>query len=276
MQTKIKNILLIYKESHKQAKELGSVISRWLENKGYNIVLIEAGKQNKEYKKKYNLIIVLGGDGTMLGVARNFVGKHVPLLGINFGKVGFLTEAQVTNWQEKLDNYLSGKIDIKKTLCLSWQIERNNKKIDSGYAINDVVISRGSLARLVCVDIKINDANIGLLRSDGLIISSSIGSSGYNISSGGPLISLDLEVMSLTPICPFLKTISPMIFDGNTIIKMVIEKGSTDCYLTSDGQEGQLLQTGDILTVCGIKDAVYLVFEDLLYFERLKARGLLS
>ena len=244
-----RHVLLVCKAHHERAWKLGCEILQWLRVHGNMAALIEAGGEDPAYDEELDFVVVLGGDGTMLGVARRLVGRPVPLFGINFGRVGFLTDAQPDHWEERLKACLRGDLPLRACLALRWKLTRGGRLEAGGAAVNDVVLSRGSLSRLVCVNITVDGQRMGLLRSDGVILSTPVGSSGYSVSAGGPLLYPGMNAVGLTPICPFLNTISPMVFPGATVFRMRIESGSTDCYITVDGQEGQQLEIGDLVAV---------------------------
>lgn len=269
---KYQKILLVHKTAHKGACALAAQIRLWLEAHGCTVSLFEAGDAGIDFEKKYDCAIVLGGDGTMLGVARKLAGKNIPLLGINFGRVGFLTDAQPSMWENTLSQCLKGTLPTRACLALQWTLEREGKVLLNGHATNDVVVSRGSLARLVCFNIFANEQSVGFLRSDGLILCTPVGSSGYNVSAGGSLLYSDMNAIALTPICPFMNTLSHMVFPGDINFRIHIEPGSTDCYLTVDGQEGLQLQTGDKISVTGLPGGILFLGTGHSYFDRLRNR----
>lgn len=274
MQNQLKrHILLVCKARHERAAQLGEEIRAWLEERGHKAHLVEAGLDSSLYTDALDFVVVLGGDGTMLGVARRLVGSDVPVLGINFGRVGFLTDAQPENWREKLAECLDGHEPVRSCMALSWSLVRDGEEIQAGAAVNDVVVSRGSLSRLVCLDIWVDGQRMGSLRSDGIILCTPVGSSGYSVSAGGPLLYPAMDAIGFTPVCPFLNTISPMVFPGSTDIELQILRGSTDCYLTVDGQEGHKLKKDDLVRISGLPAAVRFMGEGTCFFERLRSRG---
>ena len=243
-----RHILLVYKARHEKAAALAQEAAQWLRQNGHDVAgVICAGTDTPAYATTpLDFVVVFGGDGTMLGVARRLVGRNVPVLGINFGRIGFLTDAQPEQWREKLEESLTGMEPVRSCMALQWTLTRKGEQIASGCAVNDVVLSRGSLSRLVLFDVYIAGERLGSLRGDGMIIATPVGSSGYSVSAGGSLLHPSMEAVAITPICPFLNTISPMVFPGDTECRFQILQGSTDCYLNVAGQEGQQLELGDI------------------------------
>ena len=161
-----RHILLVYKARHDKAAALADEAAQWLRQKGHDVTaVICAGGDSPAYAaEQIDFVVVLGGDGTMLGVARRLAGRKVPVLGINFGRIGFLTDAQPEHWQEKLEECLTGAEPVRSCLALSWSLTRKGKQIAHGCAVNDVVLSRGSLSRLVLFDVYIAGERLGSLR----------------------------------------------------------------------------------------------------------------
>lgn len=199
-------------------------------------------------------VIVLGGDGTILGVARNAAKYETPILGINLGHLGFLAEVEVGGMYKSLEYLFEGPVDVENRLMLEAKVSGGCDE-KCYYALNDVVIARGTLSRILTLDEYINDKYVTSLKGDGLIISTPTGSTAYSLSAGGPIISPDLSVMTLTPICPHSLSNRPsMVVSDNEIIKINLSENEDDAYLTVDGQEGRKIENGEY--VC-IKKAPY-------------------
>ena len=161
----------------------------------------------------------------------------------------------------------------RRTTALAWQLTRYGHVVGKGFAVNDVVLSRAAMARLVCADIFVNNELMGSVRADGFLLSTPIGSSGYSVGAGGPLLSPEIRGVAFVPLCPFLNTIPPMVFPCATIFRFELKPGTTESYLTVDGQEGQLMQTHDILEVQSIADAVLFKGRGISFLERLRTRS---
>ena len=269
-----RRILLIFKPRNVEAERLAGKIGRWLEARGLEAVIGEAVKDAPLCRENFDMIIVLGGDGTLLGVARKIAGRGIPLLGINFGRVGFLATTQPSEWEERLAACLAGEMPVSPRLALNWKLRHHGSVTAQGNAANDIVLSRGALARLVCTMISVNGHSLGHLRSDGLILASPNGSSGYTVSAGGPLLFPRTDAVVLTPLCPFSKSISPIVFPSDSVFELRIDKGSTDCYITVDGQEGAHLDIGDRIEIRTLPRALLFLGDEAFLFDRLRARGL--
>ena len=272
---KYKHILIVSKTGHAPAHSFAQTVQKWLTEHDCQSKICAADELEKlGLTHKPDLVVVLGGDGTMLGVGRTLAGQRIPIMGINFGRVGFLTLASQTNWSELLSSCLTGAIPLQPRLTLNWRILRNGTPIDEGNAVNDVVISHGALARLISVDIRINEEEMGILRCDGIIFASPMGSSGYTASAGGPILYSQTDAFVFTPICPFLRSVSPMVFPSNVIFHVRIEQGTWDCCLTVDGQEGHAMTAGDLLELSAEPDSIFFLGNEEIFFERLRTRGL--
>lgn len=268
----IRNALLVFKQEHAGAEALAKEIAPWLEATGICCAVSEAGCKICLHPTP-QIALVLGGDGTILGVARQLAGRNIPILGINFGRVGFLTAIDSDHWQDGLELALAGALPDRACLSLKWQILRAGKEFATGVAINDVVVARGDLARLTSIAVAINNGAMGILRSDGVIISSPLGSSGYSVSAGGPLLHPGLDAIGLTPICSFMQNVSPLVLPGSTVFDLTVEETSADCYLTIDGQEGLALAQGDSTRVSAWPGAIHFLGGEARFFARLKKRA---
>lgn len=272
---KYHHLLVIAKTGHQPAMAFAHMLTLWLQHRQYTCQVCVANQLSlPAINKRPDLALVLGGDGTMLGVGRILAGHNIPMIGINFGTVGFLTIAQQDNWEEKLLACLEGTMPLQSRMTLSWSLTRNAALLEQGYAVNDVVISHGTLARLVSLNISINMEAMGSLRCDGIIFASPMGSSGYTASAGGPILFAQSDSYVVTPICPFMRSVSPMVFPSHIVFRVLIEDSSIDAHLTVDGQIGYTLERGDILTIKGESNSLIFASTDATFFEGLRRRGL--
>lgn len=266
------DVLVVSKARHEQARTLGLEVLAWLEAHGLAAWLCEAGAAAESVLPRPRLcVIVLGGDGTILGVARRFAFSGIPIFGINFGRVGFLTNAEPANWQERLETALAPETPVRSSVALRWQVLREGRLLTEGVAINDVVVGRGALARLVGLSISLEGCAMGVLRCDGLVCCSPVGSSGYSASAGGPILHPAMDAIGLTPICPCTASVAPLVLPGSLACRVALA-ASAEAWLTVDGQEGQALQGGDVVLVTGAPDGVRFL-GGMRFFERLRVRG---
>lgn len=263
----IGNVLIVCKPGHEGAGRLGAIIAAWLERRGVHCRQAEAAGSDALQPE---LIVVLGGDGAILGVARKFAGRNIPIFGVNLGRVGFLTAVEADAWQNKLEAALAGKLRLSKCLGLRWRILDRQGESSAGIAINELVLSRGAMARIVNIAVKINDEELGVLRSDGIIASTPLGSTGYSSSAGGSILRSTLQVMTLTPICPFMTCAPPLVFGADAVFELT--PADDACFLTIDGQEERELARGETVEIRGVADAVLLLGSR--FFARLRACGI--
>ncbi len=207
------------------------------------------GCPRQELPSRIDLLVVLGGDGTLLSAARLLAGSQVPLLGVNAGGLGFLTEVALEEMFQVLQQVLEGEITITQRSLLDAVVWREGEKVASHSVLNDVVVNKGVLARIIDLETHIDDYYLTTFKADGLIISSPAGSTAYNLSAGGPIVHPALGCIILTPICPHTLTNRPIILPEDRTIRVSLGSVYGEVYLTFDGQVGYRLIDGDLLEV---------------------------
>lgn len=224
-----------------------------------------------------DLVAVLGGDGTFIGVARRMLHLGVPFVGINLGRVGFLAQLHRERWRSWFEGVLAGDMSVAHRLALRYDVIRRGRPVRSGVAVNDIVVGRGVLARLVRLGLSYGGMDIATCRADGLIISTPTGSSAYGASAGGPLVHADLFAYCVTAVCPFLSGFKPLVLpaEGECVVR--VEDSSTGIALTEDGQVSFALEPGDEVRV-GRSPADLLVADmgPGAYFDKLRSHGFLT
>jgi len=280
MNTKEKNpsFLIIVKPRLEEARRLAEEIHAWIEENNCTACRVQADEDYAGLLAgRFSFVVVLGGDGTLLDAARRFVSCPTPLLGINFGKVGFLAEAHSAEWREILTLALEGRLLVMDRMALAFEVVRDERPVFSGFAVNDIVLNRGCTARVINLDIAVSELALCRIRADGLIIASPQGCSGYGASAGGPLVHPDICALSLVPICPYLCNFPPLILPYPQEVRVTLPNNTTEVYLTIDGQEGYSLRTDDCILVRGRPGGVQFVRRNRIgYLSRLKARGFLA
>jgi NAD+ kinase len=195
-----------------------------------------------------DIIICLGGDGTFLKVARKVYKKKVPILGINLGNMGFLTEAEKSDIQSTVNCLYEGRYIVEERMMLQTRIIRDGNIIGKDIALNDIVISRGALSRILHVKTYINDTFVDSFPGDGLIVSSPTGSTAYSLSAGGPIVEPDMDLIIVTPICPHILYSRSFITTGDGLVRAVVDENySHTAMVTVDGQEGYEVRGGDTI-----------------------------
>lgn len=191
------------------------------------------------------LVIVLGGDGTLLSAARAIGGQQIPLLAVNLGGLGFLTSITVDELYPELERCLKGEQRIGLRRMLRCDLHRGGVRVSSYEALNDAVITKTSLARIIDVAVHVDSHFVSNYKADGLIVSTPTGSTAYSLSAGGPIIFPSVDAISITPICPHMLTHRPVILPGESVIRLENRALDNDAYLTIDGQVGEALLCGD-------------------------------
>lgn len=205
-------------------------------------------KDNRVYAR-CDLIIALGGDGTLLRAVRMLKGREVPILGVNLGGLGFLTEVTLGELYGTLNNVLTGRYRLEERTGLKASLYRGRKRIASSLALNDCVITKGILSRLIRLDAFIGKEYLATYAADGLIISTSTGSTAHSLSAGGPIVHPDIPAIILTPICPHTLSNRPLIISGEEEIRIRIASPHPDVALTLDGQEVIKLRERDVIQI---------------------------
>lgn len=231
----------------------------------------------KSVEKDINLLIVLGGDGTLIGASRRLNGFiNCPILGINIGNLGFLTSADITELDKVMINLKDGNYFIQERMMLQGEVigtQSSERKI----ALNDLVIARGTLSRMSKFTIYVDNKEFTSIKGDGVIISSPTGSSAYSFSAGGPLIYPTLDVILLTPICPHTKNMQTMVLEGKSTITIVSESYEEEVYLSIDGQKAIRLDREHKVNISKADHSCkLLLFDDYDYFKLLKTKLLNS
>ncbi len=213
----------------------------------------KGGLEKSEMLRKVSMAIVLGGDGTLLKVARKLSTKRVAALGVNMGNVGFLTETSPKNMLHALDRVFKGHYVLDERLLLRVTVYRNGKKYWTSLALNDAVINQGGFARLIDLFVSVNKRKLALYRADGLIIATPTGSTGHSLSGGGPIVHPRIEGLLLTPVCPVKLGFRPILIPNNRQISIELKTEwraeKKPIVLTIDGQETVNLRLGDVIRI---------------------------
>lgn len=217
---------------------------------------------------KVDLVIVMGGDGTMLSVARSLIDADVPLVGVNRGRFGFLTDLRVEDMLVQIDRILAGDFIEEPRVLLAAKVERDGRILHANYALNDVVIKSG--LRLIELEVTINHKFVHKQRADGLIISTPTGTTAYALSAGGPILHPNLHAISIVPICPHTLSNRPIAVHSDSKIEVTLVQFD-DAQLSFDGQFQVVLEVGDKIIVQRAKQTISLLHpSDYCYFDMLR------
>jgi NAD+ kinase len=276
-----KTVHVVCKRAKEDAIRIAGELCKTFENT-LNILVEEETARKLGYDKTFemehvgegaDLIIVLGGDGTLLNVSRHGKRKEVPILGVNLGGLGFLTETSVEELPATLAKVLKGDFGISKRIMLDVSVKREGDSIFSITLLNDAVITKDALARIIDIETYVNDEYLTTYKADGLILSTPTGSTGYSLAAGGPLLYPSLSNIIVTPICPHMLTNRPIILPENVEVRAQLKSKEEKVVLTIDGQVGFPLQYDDEVTIKKSSHTVNLIKSSSRgYFEILRTK----
>ena len=206
-----------------------------------------------------DLMLVLGGDGTMIATARMLGDSEVPVLGVNYGGLGYLTEFRIEELYPALESILAGNYILEKRVMLAVQLKRGEEKVTNNRVLNDIVINKSALARIIEIEAYLNQQFVNSFRADGLIVSTPTGSTAYNLSAGGPVIFPSMNAVVITPICPFTLSNRPIVVPDESLIELRLITQTEDVSLTLDGQAGFPLNSEDQVVIRKSKTTFNLV-----------------
>lgn len=223
--------------------------------------------------KKVDLLIVLGGDGTLLSAARALHGHNVPILAVNLGALGFLTSVTLEELYPVLEHALAGRHRSSERMMLEAAVSHNGATAEPQPALNDAVVTKSALARMLDFDVYVDKNHVGRYRADGLIVATPTGSTAYSLAAGGPIVHPDLDAFVITPICPHMLTNRPLVIPGGAHIEVDFSAAEEPVYLTLDGQIGLQLGSTDRVTITKSPNKVKLVRPpDKTYYEILRSK----
>lgn len=205
--------------------------------------------QPDELAAGVDLMLVLGGDGTMIATARMLGDREVPVLGVNYGGLGYLAEFRIEELYAALESILAGNYVTEKRLMLAVELKRGDESVTRNHVLNDVVINKSALARIIEIQAYLNQQFVNSFRADGLIVSTPTGSTAYNLSAGGPVIYPSMNAVVITPICPFTLSNRPIVVPDESLIELRLITQNEDVALTLDGQVGFPLKPEDRVVI---------------------------
>jgi len=259
MEMKINSVGLVVNYEKEKAQEITFRIVDWLSlkkikvyiegNKGKAIGREDLNCPTEKFLNKVELIISLGGDGTLLRAARLAASTDIPVFGVNLGGLGFLTQIGIDDLEKSLEKLYQEKYFVDERMMLDCSVKRKDKEIKKFTALNDIVIGKGAFARIICLATYVNNDYVVTYSADGLVISTSTGSTAYSLSAGGPVVNPGINSMILTPICPHTLSARPLIIGENDQVRITLESSEEEVMVTIDGQEGFTLEPEDEVIV---------------------------
>jgi NAD+ kinase len=254
----MKRIGIICKPDRPEPPEILRDFVPWLRERKIEVYLEEEeiasfeGAQSIprfEFPSSVDMVVVLGGDGTMLGTARLVAPAGVPVLGVNLGGLGFITEIYTDEIFEAMEKIIRGECPTEERMMLSARLTREGEEISRYTALNDIVINKGAMVRIVDLEVRVNKAFVTMFKSDGAIVATPTGSTAYSLSAGGPILYPTLQALVLTPISPHTLTNRPLVLPDDAEIEMTLKSHSDGVLLSLDGQVGYTLMSGDTIIV---------------------------
>jgi len=277
----IRTVGIISKPGVTTAEDIVPKLMTWLHDRGIAVRMDEqtasysgvAGLPRDEVPEGCDLVVVLGGDGTLLSAARAIGKREIPLFAVNFGGLGFLTAITVDELYPELQRAFCGEHRIAKRKLLNVEVVRGGEVVAAYEALNDAVLSKSSIARMIDLEAYVDDQFVCDYKADGLIVCTPTGSTAYSLSAGGPIIFPSVPAICLTPICPHMLTNRPVIVSETSVIRVVSRGPNEGVYLTIDGQVGNPIKEGDALMCRSSRDSLLLVRPPhMRFFDVLRAK----
>jgi NAD+ kinase len=278
---KFQRIGIVAKAASREAVHTAHELAEWLRRRDIEVALDEAILRSRASApdlpfrpdEAYDLVVVLGGDGTLLSVARTLAGS-VPILGVNLGNLGFLTEINRGELYPTMVQVLAGKFRTEKRSLFDVELRREGNGTPLQYRVlNDAVINKSALARIIQLTLRIDGHLVARFRADGLILSTPTGSTAYNLSAGGPILGALLGVAVLTPICPHALSLRPMVVPDTSRIEVTLETQREEVYLTLDGQEGTSMGYRDTVAITRSRATVKLIkVSERTFYDNLRGK----
>ncbi|PYS98740.1 MAG: NAD(+) kinase [Acidobacteria bacterium] len=261
-ETTLKTVGVIVKPDHDEAWKTACELADWLDARGLELIgrpRVPADGEGAKcdidavddatFSEKCDLIVVLGGDGTMISTARLVGDSDALVLGINYGSLGYLTDFRIEEMFPALEAIFNGEYEIDRRVMLHAEHWRGEEMLASGRVLNDVVINKAALARIIEIDVNLDGLFVNSFRADGLIVSTPTGSTAYNLSAGGPIIYPSMNAVVLTPICPFTLTNRPIVIPDDAMIELRLRQENEGVVLTLDGQIGYTMAKDDCVRI---------------------------
>jgi NAD+ kinase len=262
---RISRVGIVAKQRVEAAAPVLMDLANWLETRGLSVLFDtdtaqlagvrspEASTPKEDLPRHCDLIVLLGGDGTLIGMARRIAraAVDVPIAAVNFGSLGFLTEITLDELYPSLEALLDGTAEIEERMMLQAQTVRSGRIHAQELVLNDVVITKAALSRIIELAVSVDEQPVMRVRADGLIVATPTGSTAYNLAAGGPIVHPVVDAILLTPIAPHMLTNRPLVVAAPSQISVnPIMNGNDEVFVTFDGQSGHALQSGDVVRIC--------------------------
>ena len=251
----MKRVSIIGKPKQAAVTKVTGELLDWFRKKGLQATVDPSSDQTAQS----DLVVVVGGDGTLLSAVRQIGDRPIPILAINHGSLGFLTEVTLDEMYPALEQVLAGKFVTEQRMKMEVDVLREGTTVANYNAFNDAVINKGTLARIIELEARVNGQLVSSFRSDGIIVSTPTGSTAYNLSAGGPIIFPSMRAMAITPICSHTLTNRPIVLPPEVTIEITLKSEQDEVQLTVDGQVGDRLNPEDCVRIRRSKTDVQLI-----------------
>ena len=278
----VNTVAIISKPRSEHAARLVPELIAWLEERGVRVRMDaetaaytsrSRSVSREEIVDGAQLIIVLGGDGTLLSAARSARRTEIPIFAVNLGGLGFLTAIKVEEIYPQLERALRGEYAISRRRMLYCELHRGAELLASHDALNDMVMTKFQIARMIELELRVDGRFVCVYRADGLIVATPTGSTAYSLSAGGPIVFPSVGALSITPICPHTLSNRPVVLDDQAVIEVTNRSDDDTTYLTIDGQIGELLKTGDRVTCRRSEHSINLIRPpEMMFFDVLREK----
>ncbi len=275
MTVDIRRVLLVANYQKPAARELVDEIRAYLEGQAVAVVVFAfSGKTAPPEVDSFDLAISLGGDGTVLFASRFLSSHRVPILAVNLGDFGFITEITRDEWQVAFEKFRAGKLAAGDRLVLAVEVFRGGVKVAEFQGLNDAVVAAQGISKIVKLSLELLEDRLGPYRADGMIIATPTGSTAYSAAAGGPILHPEMEAIIINPICPFTLSHRPIVVHAQERVTIAIEpEQRTGVILTIDGQTVYTLEPGDTVRVCRSPDKVRIIRSDKrTFYEVLRTK----
>lgn len=276
----MKTAAIISKPSKQELHQIVPEVLRWFDSHGYQVSMDEvtaayASNDRVVPRDKIgalhpDFVLVLGGDGTLLSAARAVSPDGIPIVAVNLGSLGFLTEVPLSELYQTLEQIDACRCPVETRAMVECSLIRGDKCVETYFALNDVVVNRSAISRLVSFDLFIDDNFVVQYKADGVIISTPTGSTAYSLAAGGPVLMPSVDALVITPVCPHALTHRPLVVRDTADVKLVIDTQGEQAYLTIDGQVGIPLLSGDHVHCRKAKHSVSLFRMRRTFFDVLR------
>jgi len=268
----MKRIILTGKGSKPPIAAAAAELLPWLRER-CDVVVVDLAMERSLEDVQADVAVILGGDGAILSTARRLGGNQIPAIGVNLGKLGFLAELSPVEFRQHFDDILAGRFGVSARSMLACTLRRDGRVVAEHLGLNDVVVSRGALSRLVTFTLLVDGRHATTYNGDGVIVSTPTGSTAHSLAAGGPVLEPDIEGVVVTPICPHTLTNRPVVLPAGVQIELLVEKATVAVGLTVDGQVYEDLAEGDRIAIRKAPKPFQLITLGLrTYYETLREK----